>query len=189
MSGSHVRWEGLLAPGTYSISTSGNASEVIEELHDNLIQTATDLGYDQASERLGRSPYEVIIIASLVETAAPASEEDRAKIATVIHNRLAEGLPVGLDSAYLYAAQDRDLIFTPAVLEAPGPYGIRTALGLPPTPIAAPSRASLLAAIEPASGPWLFYVLSDNQGNYDFAITPAEHLANVQNARENGVLD
>lgn len=189
LSGPQLRWEGLLAPGTYSIDPDSNPADVIEELHDEFLAAARDLGYDQAPDTLGLSPYEIVVIASLVETADPVNENDRAKIATVIHNRLAEDMPIGLDSAYPYATQDRDLTLIPAVLEAPGPYGLRTTPGLPPTPIATPSRASLRAAIEPTPGPWLFYVIGDDQGNYSFATTLAEHSANVAAAHENGLLD
>lgn len=189
LSGRQLRWEGLLAPGTYSIDAGSTAADVIEDLHDGFLRATSDLAYDQAPEQLGLSPYELVIVASLVETADPANADDRAKIATVIHNRLAQGLPVGLDSAYLYGAQDRDLTFTPALLETPGPYAIRTNPGLPPTPIATPSRASLRAAIEPTPGPWLFYVIGDKEGNYYFAATLAEHNANVAVARENGTHD
>ena len=62
-------------------------------------------------------------------------------------------------------------------------------VGLPPTPIAAPGRASLEAAMNPVEGPWLFYVLADAQGNHDFSETIEEHNEKVAVARELGLLD
>ncbi len=158
-------------------------------MHDEFVRITTDVGYRQVPETLGLSPYEVVVLASLVEAAGPSNDGDRAKIAMVIHNRLAAGVPLGLDSAYLYAAQDRDLEITRSLLETPGPYGLRQGPGLSPTPIAAPSEASLRATIAPTSGPWLYYNLGDDQGNYYFATTLVEHNANVAEARENGLLD
>lgn len=189
LSQSQLRWEGLLSPATYAFDADVNAVQVIKRMHDEFIGVATDLGYRQAPEAVGLSPYEVVVVASLIETADASNDGDRAKIARVIYNRLAADLPLGLDSAYLYAAQDRHLEFTPSLLETPGPYGLRQGPGLPPTPISTPSRASLSAAIDPATGPWLFYNPADNQGNYYFATTLAQHNANVAAAHEGGLLD
>ncbi|MEM9564616.1 MAG: endolytic transglycosylase MltG [Actinomycetota bacterium] len=189
LTGSQLPWEGLLAAGTHSIDAGSDAADVVAELYGELERMAADFGYDRSVERLGLSPYEVVIIASLVETADPVDDDDRARIARVLHNRLAEGLPIGIDAAYRYAAQDRELEITAAVLEAPGPYALRTTPGLPPTPIATPSRASLRAAVEPTPGPWLFYVVGDDDGGYRFSTTLDEFQADVAAARDRGLLD
>jgi UPF0755 protein len=72
--------------------------------------------------------------------------------------------------------------------EVDSPYNTYLVNGLPPTPIAAPGRASLEAAAAPEETEFLFYVLSDLEGHHAFAATLEEHNANVAQAREDGVL-
>lgn len=188
LSDSQLRWEGLLFPSTYSIGQGDDAVDAIAKLHNEFLRATEELGYEESFERVGLSPYEVVVVASLVEAEA-FTDEDRGRIARVIHNRLAEGIPLSIDAPYFYAAQDRQLRITRSVLETPGPYGLRVATGLPPTPISSPGRASLRAAINPTEGPWLFYTLADEQGNHAFATTLEEHHANLSAARQQDLLD
>jgi UPF0755 protein len=68
------------------------------------------------------------------------------------------------------------------------PYNTYKVHGLPPTPISSVSTKSLMAAANPANAPYLFYVLSDNNGKHKFATTPQEHERNVEEARQKGLL-
>jgi UPF0755 protein len=95
-------------------------------------------------------------------------------------------MPLDIDATVLYALGTRDI--EEFDREVDSPYNTYRVQGLPPTPIAAPSRASLEAAAAPESTPYLFYVLSDSEGHHAFAETLEEHNANVAKAREDGVL-
>jgi UPF0755 protein len=104
----------------------------------------------------------------------------------VIDNRLEEGMALDIDATVLYALGTDD----PAEFdrEVDSPYNTYLYPGLPPTPIAAPGRASLEAAAAPADTEFFFYVLTDNEGRHAFATTLEEHNANVADSRERGVL-
>lgn len=183
-----LEWEGLLFPATYFIEDDITAVELLGKMNDEFARVTGAEGYGGAERTHNLSAYEVIIIASLVEAEAK-TEGDRPKIARVIHNRLQQDIPIGIDATYIYAAHDRELQLFESVLEAPGPYNNRNQLGLPPTPISTPGQASLRAAMSPAEGTWLYYVRIDDEGNHAFAETLEEHNANVEIARELGYLD
>src|SRR5690606_12058114 len=109
----------------------------------------------------GLTAYEYIVIASMIEKEARLAEE-HPMISRVIHNRLALGMNLGIDATVIYArGPERTGPLTDADLAIDSPYNTRLYPGLPPTPIAAPSRSALDAALHPADGPWLYYVLAD----------------------------
>ena len=153
-----------------------------------LDDVATSLGYDEAEDRLGYSPYEVLIVASLVEAEAK-DDEDRAKIARVVYNRLDEGIPLGIDATFYYALplDRRGTGLRKSDLERPGPYNTRLNRGLVPTPVALPGRASLEAALNPEPGPWLYYVLKDER-THAFSESYDEFLRNKRAAQEKGLI-
>ncbi len=129
---------------------------------------------------MGLSPYQVLIVASLIEEEARA-DVDRAKIARVIYNRLEAGELLGIDATVVYAlGGDRNL--SAADLAFDSPYNTRLYPGLPPSPIASPGRLSLEAAVNPADGDWFFYVLTEENGpgTHTFTTTIEEHNAAVQ---------
>ena len=87
-----------------------------------------------------------------------------------------------------YALQRRGGSLTRSDLAVDSPYNTRTNFGLPPTPIGLPGRASLEAAINPEPGPWLYYVLADEQGHHAFSETDAQFQRDVAAARRNGLI-
>jgi UPF0755 protein len=126
-------------------------------------------------KRLGlESPYDVVIVASMIEREA-RFPEDRPKIARVIYNRLSKGMALQIDATVQYALGNwRPLTLDD--LEFASPYNTYLHQGLPPTPIAAPGRASLEAALSPARGKWLYYVVIDAQGHHAFTASYDEFL-------------
>ena len=98
------------------------------------------------------------------------------KVAQVIYNRIRAGWMLGIDATVLYALGDRHAVLTQSALDVDSPYNTRRYANLPPTPIGAPGRASLEAALDPADGPWMYYVLADCDGNHAFSTTDAEFL-------------
>ncbi len=183
-------WEGLLFPNTYGFEEGIEPTEVIQIMSDEFADVTGELGYGTAERVHNLSAYEVIIIASLVEAEAK-TDQDRPKIARVIHNRLRDGERLDIDATLIYAAGERGIPPTQEQLDTPGPFNTRhsESLGLPPTPIAAPGRLSLEAAMNPVEGPWKYYVRIDEEGNHAFAETLEEHNINKQQADESGFLD
>jgi UPF0755 protein len=168
--------EGFLFPETYEVFEDASADEVIDRLLEQFETEADALPWDEA-ERLGVDPYEVVIIASMIEEEA-ALDEERALIAGVIHNRLELGMPLGIDATLLYDDPTPDGQLSFSDLETDTPYNTRINTGLPPTPIASPGRASLLAALQPAETEFLYYVLCGEDGHHEFGTSLAEHNAN-----------
>lgn len=166
--------EGLLFPSTYQVIEKDSARDVIERLLGEFEKQAEDLDFSRA-ESLGLSEYEIIIVASMIE-AETRMDEERPKVAQVIYNRIRAGWMLGIDATVLYALGDRHAVLTQSALEVDSPYNTRRYANLPPTPIGAPGRASLEAALNPADGPWMYYVLADCDGNHAFSTTDAEFL-------------
>lgn len=194
--------EGLLFPDTYFVAGDETATQVVQRMVRLMERVGRQEGLDDAQNLVGYSPYQVLIVASIIEREAKV-EEDRAKIARVIYNRLFLDMPLQVD-ATLYYRQDRNRPF-PELREIDTPYNTYLYKGLPPTPIANPGRASIAAALAPAANPlsgdplcegipqgtpclYLYYVLADKNGRHDFAVTLEQHEANIQKAIAAGVL-
>ncbi len=166
-------WEGLLFPDTYEISEEADALEILLKMSDEFSNVTGDLSYGTAESPLNLSAYEVLIVASLIEAETRVPDE-RPLVASVIYNRLREQEPLGIDATCIYGTGDRKVELTRDILDAGGPYGCRGVLGLPPTPINSPSKASLAAAINPEETTYLFYVLTDPAGRHTFTETIEE---------------
>lgn len=171
-------YEGLLFPDTYEVNADASPFEVLQKMADEFSRVTGSLGYGASENLLNLSPYEVVIVASLIE-AETRVESERPLVASVIYNRLREGIALGIDATCLYGAASRD----PAVLtrelldDTENPYACRGRRGLPPTPINAPGEASLEAALNPAETDFLYYVLTDPDGSHTFAETEEEFFA------------
>jgi UPF0755 protein len=177
-------WEGLLFPDTYEFARSASATSILQRLASTMEQRVDSIDWT-AVESLGFTVYEGLIIASLIETEVLLDIE-RPLVSSVLHNRLELGMKLDIDATVLYAVGSRDIADFNREIDSP--YNTYLVNGLPPTPIASPGRASLEAAANPDETDFLFYVLSDLDGNHAFAATLDEHNANVARAREDGVL-
>ena len=178
--------EGFLFPSTYQFSLEDDEEAVVARLVDGFDVAADAEGLTNASAKVGRSPYEALIVASLIEREAKI-DEDRGKVARVIYNRLSADQALQIDATVIYGMGgnvDRVLF---ADLQKDGPYNTYTRKGLPPTPIASPGRESIRAALNPTPGDWLYYVVIDTQGHHAFASTFKEHKKNIKIAEQNGV--
>jgi uncharacterized YceG family protein len=149
--------EGFLFPDTYQlrspISIGALVADQLKEFRKVFSQI--NLSYSR-SRRL--TPYDVLIIASIVEKEA-ATARDRPLVASVIYNRLKDGLPLGMDSTTRYEFNDYTKPLTNAQLATPSPYNTRLHPGLPPTPIDSPGLASIQAAANPARTNDLYFVV------------------------------
>jgi len=169
--------EGFLFPETYQfVEGETSARVVIRRLLDQFATVAEDLPWENA-EDLGVTPYEVVVIASMIEEEAKLAEE-RPLIAGVIYNRLGLGMVLGIDATLLYDDPTPDGQLSFSDLEHDSPYNTRIHAGLPPTPIASPGLASLVAALNPAETDFLYYVLCGADGRHEFGRTLEEHEQN-----------
>ena len=178
--------EGLLFPDTYMLDRGDDEKEILQRMVSTFDTVAAEEGIDQAAEGGRVSPYEAIIIASLVEREARVPE-DRGPIARVIYNRLERDMLLQIDATVIYALGEHKTRVLFRDLEVDSPYNTYKVKGLPPTPIAAPGRAALAAAADPPNNDFLYYVVVEPDGTHAFARTGAEHQANIRQAERNGV--
>jgi UPF0755 protein len=179
--------EGLLFPDTYRVAESASALDILGQMAAQFDSVAAELDLDRRASALGLTPYQVLVIASMIEEEAKVPDE-RAKISRVIYNRLAEDMPLGIDATTLYAVGKQGNTLTKTDLASDSPYNTRKVAGLPPGPISAPGRASLEAALAPAPGDWLYYVLADASGRHAFTADPDEFDRLVDEADAKGLL-
>ena len=177
-------WEGLLFPDTYEYSQGAAPEAILQRMASTMDQRVNSIDWT-TWEAKGYTPYQGITLASLIE-AEVLLDEERRTVSSVIHNRLDEGMALDIDATVLYALNTRDVAEFDR--EVDSPYNTYANPGLPPTPIAAPGRASLEAAADPENTDFFFYVLTDDEGRHAFATTLDEHNANVADSRERGIL-
>ena len=184
-----AKMEGLLLPETYNVEPNDDEAEILARMVSSFDAVADEVGIADAQAKVGVSPYQAIIVASLIERETRFDDE-RAKVAQVIYNRLKRGMQLQVDATVIYAlgrTGERNIRVLFKDLEVDSPYNTYRVKGLPPTPIAAPGRASLEAALDPEPGDFLFYVVTEPSGRHSFARTGAEHSANIRKAEAAGV--
>jgi UPF0755 protein len=157
--------EGYLFPATYEIKPGMKPVRILSMMVDRWRQAADEAGLEERAAELGKTPGELMIIASLVE--AEGRGEDMPKIARVIYNRLdgpgdkgGTNGTLGIDASIAYGLglSPGSTELTPEQLAEDTPYNTRINPGLPPTPIEAPGDDAIAAAANPADGPWYYYV-------------------------------
>ncbi len=171
----HGRLEGFLFPATYDVPPHTSAEQVLRAMVARFNQSATALDLAGAARAAGRSPYEVVIVASLVEREARVAG-DYPKVARVVYNRLAKGMRLQFDSTVNYALKANKTFVTTQDIKVNSPYNTYEHAGPPPGPIASPGVRALQAALAPASGGWLYFITVDKAGHNAFATTYPEFL-------------
>ena len=177
--------EGLLFPQTYHIDKNATPATVLQQMLDQLSEVMSK--FDLTAAPQGLSPYQVLIVASMIEREAKVPE-DRAKIARVIYNRLEREQRLQIDATVQYALRSGNRRLSSKDLRTSSPYNTYLRVGLPPTPIASPGEASIEAALHPATGPWLFYVLTDKDGHHAFTDSATEFARLKDEAKRKGLL-
>jgi UPF0755 protein len=178
--------EGFLFPATYELRRGQSVSKLVDRQLAAFRERfrTVDLRYARSKNL---TPYDVLIIASMVEREAQVPRERRL-IASVIYNRLHAGIPLGIDATLRFETANWTRPLRESELQAPTPYNTRVNPGLPPGPIGNPGLASIRAAARPARTDYLFFVVKPNTcGEHAFAATNAEHQRNVaryERARE-----
>lgn len=179
--------EGLLLPETYDFDPDDDERVILTRMVQAFDAAAVEAGVDRAPQTIGLSPYEAVIVASMVEEESKIDDE-RPKVARVIFNRLEKGWPLGIDATIRYALDRPTQPLRKSDLAKDNPYNTRLHKGLIPTPIAAPSRSSLQATLAPEPGPWMYYVLIDSSGRHAFATTDSEFARYKAEAKAKGLL-
>jgi UPF0755 protein len=159
--------EGLLFPDTYEVGADVDERAFLQRLVAEMDARLAALDIEGRAAALGRTPYELVVLASLIEEESRVPEE-RPKVSRVMHNRLEQGIPLGIDATSRYEAEISGRSREQLDFDSDSPYNTRRVAGIPPTPIAASGQASIEAALNPADGPWIYYVLQDEQGNHFF---------------------
>ncbi len=180
-------WEGLLFPDTYEIFEDDPPAEVLQLLADTAEQRVGSIDWTYLTDR-GLTPYDGVIIASLIEREA-ALDEERPLIASVVYNRLAIDMLLQIDATIVYVLgglPEGGLSLDDLAIDSP--YNTYLYKGLPPTPISGTRLASLRAAAAPAETDYLFYVLRDADGHHAFTADFDEFLELQQAAREAGLI-
>ena len=154
--------EGLLFPDTYSYAPHTSDLEVLRRAYRLQHEKLMAAWETRAPGLPYRSPYEALIMASIVEKETGAAFE-RPQIAGVFVNRLKRGMRLQTDPTVIYGLGERfDGNLRKVDLQTDTPYNTYTRAGLPPTPIAMPSEAAIQAALNPAKTDALYFVASGN---------------------------
>ena len=165
----HTRrpYEGFLFPATYDFFKNTPTKRLVRDQLETFSENVAHVNMRYARRR-NLTPYDVLIIASMVEKEAQAPRE-RPLVAAVIYNRLRARMPLGIDATIRYAL---DVPATQSLRESqlndPTPYNTRLHTGLPPTPIANPGLASIKAAAHPAKADYLYFVRKPDHVHHFF---------------------
>jgi uncharacterized YceG family protein len=178
--------EGYLYPATYDVDPGDMPADILRRMVQEFNEVAGQLQLEQRAAAAGRTPAEVVTVASMVQ-AETRLEEERPDVAQVIYNRLDQGIALGIDATLAFGLDKNGNELTGTDLRTDGPYNTRTRPGLPPTPISSPGEASLEAALAPSSGDLLYYVLESAEGRHFFTNDYAEFQAARQRCAEAGL--
>ncbi|EPI41643.1 endolytic transglycosylase MltG [Gardnerella sp. DNF01144] len=149
-------FEGWLEPGVYNVKAIKSASKILAKMVDKRVKKLDSLGVPKGDLR-----QKVLKIASIAE-AEVNNREYYGKVSRVILNRLAKDMPLGMDTTVAYGIGIKAINLTQSQLDdASNPYNTRIHKGLPPTPISIPGDNAILAALNPANGPWIYFVTTN----------------------------
>ncbi|HEX7303623.1 endolytic transglycosylase MltG [Lentzea sp.] len=179
------RLEGLIMRGVYQVKPGVSAVELIRSVIVSSAQKLQGAGIPGGTMNTGFRPYEVLVIASLVEK--EAIEKDFTKVSQVIYNRMKDGEKLQFDSTINYKNNQPHIRTSDADRDADNPYNTYKFPGLPPTPIGSPSQQAITAALKPEGGDIKFFVKCQADGTSCFATTFEEHNANDQKAQKEGI--
>jgi UPF0755 protein len=178
--------EGTLAPESYEVVAGTERATVLQRMTALQTDRLAQAWANRAEGLPVTSPEEVLILASIIEKETGVAEERRT-VASVFVNRLREGMRLQTDPTVIYGVTEgRGVLgrgLRQSELRGETPWNTYVISGLPPTPIANPGLASLMAAVDPEETDLLFFV-ADGTGGHAFARTLAEHNQNVARWRE-----
>lgn len=166
--------EGLFFPDTYFFEKNTTDVELLKRAHDKMQTLLNSEWHNRDKQVPLDTPYQALILASIIEKETAAAEERR-QIAGVFSRRLKKGMLLQTDPTVIYGMGDAyhgDI--RREDLREPTPYNTYINKGLPPTPIALPGKAAIVAALHPAEGDALYFVARGN-GRHAFSSSLEEH--------------
>lgn len=166
--------EGYIYGETYTFSSDASVETVLNETFKEFYQQLTENDLINSFKARGLNLYEAITLASIIQREVP-SAADQKQVAQVFFTRLKDGMELGSDVTYQYAAKKLGVAPTP---DLDSPYNTRKYPGLPPGPIATPGLSALEAVAHPASGDYVYFLSGDDDKTY-FARTAEEHEKNI----------
>ncbi|GAA3147885.1 hypothetical protein GCM10010466_43610 [Planomonospora alba] len=154
--------EGYAFPATYEFTPDMTAADILAAMVERYRRAAEETDLEAGAERLGRTPHEIMTIASIVQAEA-GRPQDMPKMARVIYNRLALEPPMKLqmDSTVFYGLNAYGIAATDKQTKSTSKYNTYRYGGLPPGPIGNPGQEAIEAALHPAEGRWLWFVTTD----------------------------
>lgn len=167
--------EGYLYGETHRFAHDASLETILTRFFDDMYAVVEAHDLVAAYRQQGLSLYEGITLASIIQKEVSGQGDSR-QVAQVFYKRLTDGMPLGADATFVYAAAKAG--DTPRV-DHPSPYNTRIHGGLPPGPISAPGEEALLATANPAEGDFLYFVSGDDGTNY-FSRTEEEHIENTR---------
>ena len=171
--------EGLFAPDTYLFSKNSSDLDILRRAYHAMQQRLANEWARRATKLPYGSPYDALIMASIVEKETGVAQ-DRPQVAAVFLNRLRTGMPLQTDPTVIYGLGERfDGNLRKGDLQIDTPYNTYTRSGLPPTPIAMPGTASLVAVLNPPVSD-NFYFVARGDGSSEFSRTLEEHNRAVE---------
>ena len=177
--------EGLFFPDTYFFATGSTDAALLLRAHRALDARLASAWEKRTADLPYATPYEALILASIVEKETGRAA-DRPLIASVLVNRLKRGMRLQVDPTVIYGIGEKfDGSLRKRDLEGDTEYNTYTRDGLPPTPIALPSQASLDAVLNPPPTPYLYFV-SRGDGTSEFSTTLADHNRAVSKYQKGG---
>lgn len=169
-----VNLEGYIFPETYFMESSSTPEDIVLRSFDEFQAQLDKAGMVEKLAAKGFNIHQGITLASIINAEVSGAEDHR-KVAQVFEKRLQEGMPLGSDVTYIYAAGQMGVPATPSL---DSPYNTRQVLGLPPGAIQNFNFAALEAVVNPANTSYLYFVAGDD-GITRYAYTVEEHEANV----------
>ena len=172
------RAEGFLFPDTYRISRGASEEMILQTMAQEFSRKFTP-ELQAKAQAIGLSAYEVIVLASLIEREVQLAKE-RPMVARVFLNRIRIGMPLQSCATIQYILGYAKEELTIADTQLPSPYNTYLHQGMPPGPVANPGLSSIQAALNPAEGDWLYFVIDGKTGGHRFSRSLAEHEAAIQ---------
>jgi UPF0755 protein len=178
--------EGLIGDKTYLIPPSMTPRELARNMVDSFDTEAAKAGLTSSTTVNGLDPYQLIVAAS-IDVKEGEYSVNMPKVARVIFNRLASGMPLQMDSTVLYALGRDGGAVTSAMEGIQSPYNTYLNTGLTPTPICTVSKAALHAVLNAPTGTWVYFELTNKDGQETFSTTFAQQLAAENLAKSRGL--
>lgn len=174
--------EGIFFPAQYSFGAKSTALQALQVMVDRFAVEAKGSGLTAGSDTF--DPMQLLTIASIIQ--AEGDNADFSKISRVIRNRLKAGMPLQLDTTVHYVTRTRGQVFlSTQSTHVSSPYNTYLHYGLPPGPIGNPGRTAMDAAVQPASGDWIYFITVKpgdtrfTKSNSEFLVWKSEYEKNL----------